>query len=403
MPVSFMRQAVRRTFPGGLKMTAHWRWAVTSLLFLSGFVGGGEPEWFGPYLPDEPPVKTNGSASASLIRIKDAADVAGVRENQLVGQGLVIGLDGTGDKSGDQLPQALANLSQRFGVTVSRASFKSKNVAVVIVTASLPPFAKKGSQLDVQVSSTGDAKSLQGGILIQTPLTGADGLVYAVAQGAVSVGGFEVKSRERIPVQKNHLLVGNIPGGALVEREVPMQFVQNNVIRLCLRRPDFTAAKNLAAALNERWADCAGAADFAEVRVALPQNYQDGPADAVRFLSEVEQVRFPVDDRARVVVNERTGTIVVGGNVRLEPTVIHHANLVIRVIPDDLSAQKTKEGENRELPGADDQVRMESLGSASLAQLTKSLQKLGKPPRDIIAILQALKSAGALHAELIVM
>lgn len=343
-----------------------------------------------PLLPrvEGRPAATSPAAetTAGTVRIKDVADIEGVRENQLVGQGLVIGLNGTGDKSGDQLAQALSNLSKRFGLNVSPDSFQSKNAAMVVITATLPPFAKKGARLDVQVSSTGDAKSLEGGLLIQTPLMGADGRVYAVAQGALSVGGFEVKARKKKGVsgaQRKHLLVARIPGGALVEQEVPTAFVRDGRLRLCLRRPDFTTAENLVRAVNERWPHTAGATDFAEVVVRLPVAYRRTPADAVRFVAEVEQIRFRPDNRARVVINERTGTIVVGAEVRLKPTIIHHAGLSIRILPANEAGQNGT--------------------PTTISALAKALEKLGAGPQDIITIFQALKVSGALQAELIIM
>jgi len=341
-------------------------------------------------------------------RIKDVADVLGVRENQLVGQGLVVGLEGTGDKSGTVTQQALANLISRSGINVLPAAVKPKNIAIVAVTAQLPPFSKKGAKIDIQVSSMGDAQSLQGGILLQTPLTGADGRVYAVAQGALSIGGFSAGGGDAT-IQKNHLLVGRVPNGALIEREVATDFQRNGLVKIVLRQPDFTTAQRVAEAINQRWPNSSRAVDPYTIEFQLPFTAES--LIPVAILAELESLRFVPDMRAKVAINERTGTIVAGANVKLSPTVLSHGALVLTIKqnydvsqPAPLSNGKTVVTPNTTAT-AD-----EGSGQAivfqhgpTLGDLAAALNALKVKPRDIIAIFQALKEAGALNADLVIM
>lgn len=352
----------------------------------------------------------------SSVRIKDVAEILGVRENQLVGEGLLVGLEGTGDKTGDLTNQALANFIARMGINVSVATLKPKNVAIVAVTAQLPPFIKKGSKIDVQISSIGDASSLQGGILLQTPLQGADGRVYAVAQGSISIGGFSVSGGGgggEASVQKNHTLAGRIPNGALIEREVDTSFVHDGIVKIVLRKPDFTTAQRMSNSINDRWAGSSRAIDPHMVEFVMPVENESSTALPMVILSELETLRFVPDVRARVVVNERTGTIVAGSNVRLLPTVLSHGNLYIRiqqVTTPGTPAFVGPPGKNitNVVVGADEEkvkiIPFEFMEKgATILDLANALNALHMRPRDIIAIFQALKEAGALNAELVIM
>jgi flagellar P-ring protein precursor FlgI len=342
------------------------------------------------------------------IRIKDVADVLGVRENQLVGQGLVVGLEGSGDKSGNVTQQALANLISRSGINVLPAAVKPKNIALVAVTATLPPFSKKGAKIDVQVSSMGDALSLQGGILLQTPLNGADGRVYAVAQGALSIGGFSVGDGGA-SIQKNHLLVGRVPNGALVEREVATEFQRNGIVSIVLRQADFTTAQRVADAINKRWPNSSRAIDPYSIQFQMPFTAES--LIPVAILSELESLRFVPDMRAKVAINERTGTIVAGANVKLAPTVLSHGGLVLTIKRTSQVSQPEGFSNGRTVLTGDTTATATEEGGAAivfehgptLGDLAAALNALKVKPRDIIAIFQALKEAGALNAELVIM
>jgi len=347
------------------------------------------------------------------VRIKDVAEVLGVRDNQIVGQGIVVGLDGTGDKTGILASQALSNFASRMGLNIPASALKVKNVAVVAITAQLPPFVKKGAKLDVQISSVGDATSLQGGILVQAPLMGADGRIYAAAQGAVSIGGFNVSSGGGgggESVQKNHALVGRIPNGALVEREVETNFQKNGLVRLVLRRPDFTTAQRMSAAISTRWPGSAKAIDPFTVEFKLPPSESDETIP-MAVLAELETLRFVPDVRARVAINERTGTIVAGANVRLMPTVLSHGNLYITIKHTPVISQPEALSKGQTVVTSDTTVSVDEEQShavvlehgPTLGDLAAALNALKVKPRDIIAIFQALKEAGALNADLVIM
>ncbi len=347
---------------------------------------------------------------APTVRIKDVADIQGVRDNQLVGEGIVVGLDGTGDKQGTQTLQVLSNFIAHMGVTVPAAQLNPKNVAIVAITAQLPPFMKKGAKIDIQVSSMGDASTLQGGILIQAPLKGADGRVYAVAQGAISVGGFSANGGGDSTVQKNHTLVGRIPNGGLIEREVETTFAHNGVVRIILRKGDFTTAQRMAECINTRWADSAKAIDPMTIEFRLPCNPNE-QTTVMATVAELESLLFTPDLSARVVINERTGTIVAGALVRLSPTVLSHGNLYITIKRLNAVSQANSLSNGTTVVTTDTATEtVEENGRAivlehgpTLADLAAALNALKVKPRDIIAIFQALKEVGALNAELVIM
>ena len=353
---------------------------------------------------------TQQTIEAPSVRIKDVADIQGVRDNQLVGEGIVVGLDGTGDKQGTQTLQVLSNFIAHMGVTVPAAQLNPKNVAIVAITAQLPPFMKKGAKIDIQVSSMGDASTLQGGILIQAPLKGADGRVYAVAQGAISVGGFSANGGGDSTVQKNHTLVGRIPNGGLIEREVETTFAHNGVVRVILRKGDFTTAQRMAECINTRWADSAKAIDPMTIEFRLPCNPAE-QATTMATVAELESLLFTPDLPARVVINERTGTIVAGALVRLSPTVLSHGNLYITVKRLNAVSQANPFSGGTTVATQDTTTEtVEENGRAivlehgpTLADLAAALNALKVKPRDIIAIFQALKEVGALNAELVIM
>ena len=340
------------------------------------------------------------------VRIKDLADVEGVRSNQLVGMGIVMGLQGTGDK-GAMATQMIRNLMNQFGVSVNDKAVKSKNVAVVTITADLPPFARPGQTIDVTVNTLGDAKSLQGGTLLQTPLKAADGAIYAVAQGPVMVGGFAAGGAAA-SATKNVVTVGRVPGGAIVERDVQTDFAFGRQLSLLLRNPDFTTADRMARAVNNAFGAVAVAVDGGRVAVNIPTPYASSPA---AFLARVEGLSLTPDSAARVAVNERTGTVVMGGDVRISSVAVAHGNLTVQVTesPQASQPQPFGGGQTAILPrtdiaageGASQFVALEA--TSNVKELVDALNSVGAGPRDIIAILQAVKEAGALHGELVVM
>lgn len=340
------------------------------------------------------------------VRIKDLVDIQGVRSNQLVGVGLVMGLQGTGDKSKMAL-QMIRNVMSQFGLTLDDGAIKSKNVATVTVTCELPPFARPGQQIDVTISTMGDAKSLQGGTLLQVPLKGADGLVYAVAQGPVLVGGFATGG-QAASMTKNVVTVGRIPGGAIVERDVPMTFTADGTVSLLLREPDFTTSERIAKSINSRFGAVATPVDAGMVTIALPVQFTSSPSS---FISQIEGLTVQPDAIARVVVNERTGTVVMGGDVKISAVAVAHGNLTVRVTekPEVVQPQPFGEGRTAVQPRTEIEAEEQggsliSLGASSTVnQLVDSLNAVGATPRDIISILQAVKEAGALHGDLVVM
>ncbi len=353
---------------------------------------------------------------AEAVRIKDITDVSGVRSNALVGYGLVIGLAGTGDKTGTLFTvQSLASMLTRMGITVDPNKVKVKNVAAVMVTAKLPPFAKPGSRLDVTISSLGDASTLQGGSLLMTPLKGPDQVVYVVAQGEVSVGGFVGGEADK--VQKNHPTVGRIPTGGIVEREVPVHFNEKGTVSFMLRDPDFTTALRVANVINrevkkispesstEGFPPPARALDSGSIEVEVPEEYK---GRIVEFLSTLEGLDVKIDTVAKVVVNERAGTVVMGSNVRISDVAIAHGNLTIEVKtepqvsqPNPFSGGTTVETKKEETKVTEEPAKVLLFKSGpTIGTLVAALKAIGVTPRDLISILQAIKVAGALEAHL---
>jgi flagellar P-ring protein FlgI len=346
------------------------------------------------------------SLFAAGVRVRDVAMVAGARDNQLVGYGLVAGLAGQGDKDPVYTKQTIANLLQRYGINVPAATLSAKNVAVVMVTADIPAFLKPGARLDVQVASMGDAKSLQGGVLLQTPLLGADNQVYAVAQGPVSIGGFSAGGGGAT-VTKNHPTTGQIVNGALVEREVPTTIVRDNYLELLLREPGFTSAARLAAAVNDVFTNSAHAVDATSVQVRMPEGAEVSPVD---FIARLEAIEVIPDTPARIIINERTGTIVATSRIRIASCAVAHGNITINVASTlDVSqpAPFSKTGETIVTPRTSTQVTETKASVVALPELptvekvASALNSLGVTPRDMMAIFQAMKQAGALQAELI--
>ncbi|MCB2184839.1 MAG: flagellar basal body P-ring protein FlgI [Deltaproteobacteria bacterium] len=346
------------------------------------------------------------AAPASAIRLKDMASVRGVRSNQLVGYGLVVGLNGTGDKDSTVFTnQGLANMLTRLGVKVSPDGIKVKNVAAVMITAELPAFARLGNRLDVTLSSMGDSTSLAGGTLVLTPLKGVDGQVYATAQGPVSVGGFQA-SGAAASVSKNHPTVGRIPSGGLVEREIPYQFGQERVLTVNLDTPDFTSANRVATAIAKTLPELkAQALDSGTVRIELPPN---GTND-VSIMARLERLDIVPDASAKVVMDERTGTVVMGEAVRINTVAVASGSLSISISEGQEVSQAlpfAPGGETVVTPTTDVQVNEQKAslklvdGGVSIGDVVRGLNALGATPRDLIVILQAIKAAGALQADL---
>jgi flagellar P-ring protein precursor FlgI len=348
---------------------------------------------------------------ANATRIKDIAGFEGVRDNQLIGYGLVVGLNGTGDSDQTKFPvQSLVNVLERMGVTINRSDITVKNVAAVMVTATLPPFVKQGTRIDVLVSSMGDAKSLAGGTLLMTPLKGADSQVYSVAQGPVLTNSFSFGG-QAATAQKNHPTAGRIPEGALVERELPNVLAGRNTFRLNLHQPDFTTASRIAAVINGKFrTGIATCSDAGSVEISLPQEYRDRKVD---FLASLESLDVRTDTMAKVVMNERTGTIVMGENVRIATVAVSHGNLTLYIKETPRVSQPapfSEKGKTVVVPRTDVNVKEEKGGGlallregANIGDVVKGLNAIGVTPRDLIGIMQALKAAGALQAELVVM
>ena len=337
------------------------------------------------------------------VRLKDIAQIEGVRSNQLVGYGLVVGLDGTGDSQQAIFTvQSVANMLQKFGISVPTGKLKVKNVAAVMITADLPPFVRPGTKIDILVSSLGDCKSLQGGTLLQTPLQAANGNVYAVAQGSLSVGGF-LAGGGGTSVSKNHVTAGRIPGGAIVEQAVPTTLTDGKSINVLLNNPDFATAARVAQVINERLGmGTASALDAATVQVA------SASGNTVGLIAQIGELSVVQSTIARIIVNERTGTIVIGGDVRLSPVAVSHGNLSVEIStetqvsqPQPVSGGQTAVVAQKSVQATEQNGRLMHLQpGATLEELVRAMNELKVTPRDIIAILQALKQSGALHAEL---
>lgn len=348
-------------------------------------------------------------AESASTRIKDIAKVQGVRSNQLIGYGLVVGLNGTGDS--DDIPQMISStvsMLRSFGITINPADLDSDNVAAVVVTATLPPFVREGDTIDVTISAMGDAESIQGGTLLQTPLRAADGEVYAVAQGQVSTGGF-IAGTGNNRAQRNFPTVGTTPNGAIVEKTVEDDLGNKGQISLSLSKADFTTASRIASAINSAYypMNIAHAVNPGRVDVNIPRNYR---TNVVGFISNIERLSVTPDNIAKVVFSERTGTIVMGGDVTVDECAITQGGLSIRVARDFNVSQPNplSLGSGRTTVVPQDATEVEEMPSNSIVlppttnvnDLVGALNAVGATPRDCISILQALKAAGAIHADL---
>ncbi|GGY28806.1 flagellar basal body P-ring protein FlgI [Paludibacterium paludis] len=352
------------------------------------------------------------ASAGAAQRVKDLTRFEGWRDNQLVGYGLVTGLAGSGDSPRNKTTQqSLANMLKRFDLTLPMDELSSRNVAAVMVTATLPALSEPGSKIDVTVTSMGDARSLLGGALLQTPLKGSDGQIYSLAQGAISVGGYRYDSNGNV-VQKNHPTVGQIPEGGIVEKAVFTEIVKDGRVRLILNSPDYTTAHRIAASINQTLKRVAATPlDAHKISVAIDAT---APGAVAERLSRIESVVVQSDERARVVINERTGTVVAGGNATLSAVTIVQGALKIAIVTDYSVSQP-----GGLILGADGvrsvvvpQTRIDVSepkgagitlkGNSTIADLVAALNRVHAAPRDIIAVLQAARAAGALHAELII-
>jgi flagellar P-ring protein precursor FlgI len=346
-------------------------------------------------------------ADSNAARIKDLTVVEGGRENQLVGYGLVAGIAGKGDSQLNFTVQSIANALQRFGVNVPASALKSNNVAAVMVTATIPAFAKPGSKIDVTVSSIGDAQTLQGGVLLQTPLLGADDVVYAVSQGPLAIGGFigGTGGAGGATVQKNHPTVGTISGGALVEREIAAQIVTNKQVELLLLNPDYSTAARMAEAINKVFPRSALAKDASTVNISVPSDYTGYEVNFIASLGEIEVVP---DNIARVVINERTGTIIATANVRISTVAVSHGSLTISIASTQSVSQPNprSQGQTQVTQSTDTSANEQKGGFKvvdelpTIQEVASALNALGLSTRDMMAIFQAMKKAGALQADL---
>ncbi len=333
---------------------------------------------------------------ASAVRLKDLASVKGVRDNQLIGYGLVVGLDGTGDGSGSPFTtQAMVNMLEKLDVHVNKEDVDSNNVAGVIVSASLPPFSKRGQNIDVTLSALGDASSLKGGTLLATPLKGLNNRVYAIAQGPVSIGGFEVRGGTSDTVQENHENVARIPGGATVERQIPVSFSGDESITYNLDNPDFTTVARTVRAINGvLGGEYAAARDGSTIEVTVPEEYANSE---IALLADLENIEITPDHPARIIIDERTGTVVMGSNVRVNPVAIAHGNLSVQVTADKPESRL----DNPNITSRDAENRLVTLDAGvNLGDLVQALNAVGVTPRDLIAVLQSIKASGSLQAEL---
>ncbi len=349
-------------------------------------------------------------ARADGVRIRDFTTIAGARDNQLVGFGLVAGLPNEGDRDPIYTKQTVANMLRRFGINVPPTTLSAKNVAVVMVTAEIPPFVQSGQRLDVEVASMGDAKSLQGGVLLQTPLLGADNKVYAVAQGALTVGGFTAGTGGGggASVTKNIPTTAQITGGALVERAIPTTVVNDDAIELLLRDPDFVSAARVAAAVNAAFTNSAVALNSSTVRVQLPKDVGASPVD---FIAQLQGIEVKPDVPARVIINERTGTIVATADIQISSCAISQGNITINVASTlnvSQPAPFSNTGQTVVTPSTTTDVTENKSSVVTFPELptvekvAAALNTLGATPRDIMAIFVAMKQAGALQAQLIV-
>ncbi len=344
---------------------------------------------------------------AGAARIKDIAAIKGIRTNQLAGYGLIVGLNGTGDKSGsDFTTQALANMMERMGINVDKNTLNVKNIAAVMVTANIPPFARIGNRLDVIASSIGDAKSLSGGTLLLTPLKGVNGKVYALAQGPVTLGGVGAGDAGG-GTQKNHLQVARIVSGASVEREIPVKLDGKKKLILSLYNPDFTTAKRIADTINTSIGKgVAEALDSSALQLNIPEDMQE--SRVAEFIADLESLVVVPDTKAKVVVNEKTGTVVIGDNVTISTVAVAHGNLTVSIKkaqevsqPEPLAQGATVATPQTQVEMIEEKVKVMTIeGSSTIGELVRGLNSIGVTPRDLITILQSIKAAGALQAEI---
>jgi flagellar P-ring protein precursor FlgI len=343
------------------------------------------------------------------VKLRDLVMIAGARDNQLVGYGLVAGLAGDGDKDQPYTKQTVANMLMRYGINISAGTISAKNVAVVMVTADIPPFLKSGERIDVTVASMGDAKSLSGGVLLQTPLLGGDGKVYAVAQGPLVLGGFAAGEGGAggATVTKNHPTTAQIINGALVEKEIPaQQFVRDHTVELLLRDPSFNSASAMAAAINEVFTNSAHAVDSTTVQVQMPDGAESSP---VEFIARLNLIEVTPDTPARIIINERTGTIVATAAIHISSCAVASGNITINVAssqdvsqPNAFSSgttQTTKRTSTSVTEAKSGLIPLQEL--PTVEKVASALNALGATPRDMMSIFQAMKQAGALQAELI--
>lgn len=348
----------------------------------------------------------------SQVRIKDITQIKGIQETNLIGYGIVVGLNGTGDSKRTQFTtQSIANMLQRFGVKVDKDQMRLKNVAAVMVTATLSNLNRTGDRIDVQVSSMGDAKSLEGGTLLLTPLADQSGNVYVMAQGPISVGGFNLPTTMGGGVRQNYTNVGRIPAGGIVQKSWGNGWKPEPIVFITLKEPDFTTVSNIITAINTQFGDSVALAqDPTTVMLKIPGGAQN-PNEVLSFISQVQNIQVTPDVPARVVINERTGTVVVGGNVTILPVAIAQGNLSIEIRSQPIVSQPPpfSQGQTVVVPNTQATVYQDNNqlitinGASTVQQVAQALNSLGLTPRDIIAVMQALKQAGALKAELVIM
>jgi flagellar P-ring protein precursor FlgI len=345
-------------------------------------------------------------------RIKDIARIDGLQSVELVGYGVVIGLNGTGDKDIELSKRTIANIVENFNIKLSPKDVKSKNVATVIVTASAPLFHKAGDKIDVQVSSIGDGSSLEGGILLMTPLLSPDGELYALAQGGVTVAGYSlgVAGPGGQTETKNHTTVGRVPNGAILQKSSKPMFIENGIMSIILNHADFTTATRIASVINEKYEASAVARDAGTVMVRIPDKWLD-VGQVPMFISEIETLYVKPDSKSRVIINERTGTIVMGGDVHIAEAVVAHGNLTVRIgstlttyMPQSFTVAKPVTTEQITTETKEDKAKIVLIpGTTTVQELADMLNQVGSTPRDLISILEALQSLGALQMEVITM
>jgi flagellar P-ring protein precursor FlgI len=350
------------------------------------------------------------STAMATSRIKDLASIEGIRQNQLLGYGLVVGLNGTGDTLNNTpfTKQSLQAMLERLGVNIRGQQIRTGNVAAVMVTANLPPFATQGTRIDVTASAMGDSKSLQGGTLLVTPLLGADGNVYAVAQGSLAIAGFQAEG-EAAKITRGVPTVGRLPNGAIIEREIDFSLASLGQLRLALRNADFTTAKRIAMAINDYiGSPVAEPLDPSTVQLTLPKKF---PQNVVSMLTEIEQLQVEPDNAAKIVIDERSGVIVIGRDVRVSTVAVAQGNLTVTISESPQVSQPAPLSRGRSVVVPRSRVTVQEEGKklalvhegVSLQQIVDGLNALGIGPRDLIVILQAIKAAGAIQADIEVM